>query len=219
MRLYGASARNIWPRIVASTAVAAVAVQSIGPIWTGAWLAIIWIGLVVGIRLVGLFEGPSSPAAQARLTQIVSLNNAVSTILQAGILVAIWATGDDLGKAFALIAAFVGSAYVLLQYYSDLGRFRLLLAPYVGTFLYIAFDLSRGAGAGLTCVAGCVSMTNFFFLSRRLLDRSRSSLRQARQRAQQGELAAESANAAKSTFLATMSHEIRTPLNGVLGMA
>ena len=31
--------------------------------------------------------------------------------------------------------------------------------------------------------------------------------------------AAEAANLAKSTFLATMSHEIRTPLNGVLGMA
>ena len=31
--------------------------------------------------------------------------------------------------------------------------------------------------------------------------------------------AAEAANVAKSTFLATMSHEIRTPLNGVLGMA
>jgi len=30
--------------------------------------------------------------------------------------------------------------------------------------------------------------------------------------------AAEAANHAKSTFLATMSHEIRTPLNGVLGM-
>jgi signal transduction histidine kinase/CheY-like chemotaxis protein len=30
---------------------------------------------------------------------------------------------------------------------------------------------------------------------------------------------AESANVAKSVFLATMSHEIRTPLNGVLGMA
>jgi signal transduction histidine kinase/CheY-like chemotaxis protein len=30
---------------------------------------------------------------------------------------------------------------------------------------------------------------------------------------------AESANAAKSAFLATMSHEIRTPLNGILGMA
>jgi len=32
-------------------------------------------------------------------------------------------------------------------------------------------------------------------------------------------LAAEAANLAKSSFLATMSHEIRTPMNGILGMA
>ena len=223
MRLYGASARNMWPRVVASAAVAAVAVQSMPALWVGAWIAVVWVGLIFGVRLIGELEHGPSPAAQKRLTRLVSLNIVVSTVLQAGILVAVWATGDELSRAFAIVAAFVGSAYVLLQYYSDLGRFRLLLAPYIGTFLYIAFDLSRGAGwrmtAIVTCVAAAVSMTNFFFLSRRLLDRSRSSLRQARQRAQQGELAAESANAAKSTFLATMSHEIRTPLNGVLGMA
>ncbi len=223
MRLYGASARNAWPRVIASMAVATVAVQSIGPLWTSVWIACIWGGLFLGNRLVQEFERQKTPAAQARLTLIVSINNTVSTVLQAGILVLIWAMGDDLGRAFAIVATFVGSAYVLLQYYSDLSRFRLLLAPYVGAFLYFAFDLTHSAGwrfgAMLTCAAAAVSTINFFFLSRRLLDRSRSALRQARHRAQSGEAAAESANAAKSTFLATMSHEIRTPLNGVLGMA
>jgi signal transduction histidine kinase/ActR/RegA family two-component response regulator len=122
-----------------------------------------------------------------------------------------------------MVTVFIGSAYVLLQYYADLKLFRLLLTPYVAALMYIAWDVGASQGwppvAVITILAATVSLTNFFFLSRRLLDRSRSALRQARQRAQQGELAAESANSAKSTFLATMSHEIRTPLNGVLGMA
>ena len=42
---------------------------------------------------------------------------------------------------------------------------------------------------------------------------------EARARAEAARLLAESANEAKSAFLATMSHEIRTPMNAVIGMS
>lgn len=54
---------------------------------------------------------------------------------------------------------------------------------------------------------------------RQVVQNEADALRLARDEAHHAALAAETANRAKSTFLATMSHEIRTPLNAVIGMA
>jgi len=54
---------------------------------------------------------------------------------------------------------------------------------------------------------------------RALTDQQRARVEATNASLREQELAAQAANRAKSTFLATMSHEIRTPLNAVLGHA
>jgi two-component system, sensor histidine kinase len=223
LSLYAASVRNMLPRIISSVGVAAVAALYVGPAWAAAWLGVVFAGFGVGAWLMAAMQRQTSPREVQRLWRRVWINSSVAAATQSSVLVALWLLGDPVAKAFALTSAFIGASYVLLQYYSNLGMFRLLLAPYAATLGVMIGHLMWRTGFTLattvTFVAGAIGVMNFFFLARRQLDRSRTALRQARADARKGEVAAAGANAAKSTFLATMSHEIRTPLNGVLGMA
>ncbi|MBI1197050.1 MAG: response regulator [Phenylobacterium sp.] len=191
--------------------------------WSIAWLAAIWSGLAVSQRLVSAMEKAGPGPAASRLWRLSTASSFAATVAQCLPIGALWLTGQPIAQAFALTAAMIGCAYVLLQYYADLNQFRLFLTPYAATLGALAAKLAWDSGlstpALITAGAALVAMVNFLHSARRLLDRSRGALRQARARAQEKELAAEAANRAKSAFLATMSHEIRTPLNGVLGMA
>jgi signal transduction histidine kinase/CheY-like chemotaxis protein len=222
LSLYAASARNVVPRVISSIAVVAVAAFYVSPLWTGLWVIAVWATLFASVSLTGAIERRAQGARPRRLWLALNVNSVLGGAIQCAMIIALWESGYAVAGAFALTTAFLGATYVLLQYYSSPTLFRLLLTPYVGVLLWIALDLAltaRTPMATVAALAAAVTSANFFFLARRMLDRSRTALRQARARAEAGELAAEAANAAKSTFLATMSHEIRTPLNGVLGMA
>jgi len=222
VHLFAVSARNYIPRLISSVCVASLAVFFVGPMWTALWFCATWLIVLTGLGLMALVNARPRTRRAAVLTHCLSLNSLVSSCLSAGMPAALWASGDILGQGFALVCLFIGSSYVLLQYYANPRMFLLLLAPYALAMAYIAAGFVEDRGLHgvviVTIAATTASLVNFFIYSRAMLDRSRSALREARARAQQGEAAAAAANQAKSAFLATMSHEIRTPLNGVFGM-
>src|SRR6185436_13525232 len=107
---------------------------------------------------------------------------------------ALWASGDTLARAFALVTLFIAAAYVLLHYHANVRAFLLLISPSAAVLAFIGADfvLERGLTplVAVCLAAGLATLFNFFVLSRSMLDSSRSALRRARAQARDGAEAA-----------------------------
>jgi two-component system, sensor histidine kinase len=224
-RLFLASARNIPIRLGTSAAMAIAAVPVMPWMIPALWWCVIGLNAVIELRLAkAVRNGARLAVWEGMPVPSVALSMATGSCY-AVFMAMFWASGDPIARGFAIAQTCISILYVLLQYYARPKIFLLSAAPYlvamalaVGTLASAAFR-GHHAWTILTAVIALGLLCNLFINARRQLAASREALHKARAVAQERGVAAEAANDAKSSFLATMSHEIRTPLNGVLGMA
>src|SRR5689334_21169850 len=129
--LVAASVKNTLPRLIHNLPVAAILWLYVNPAAAMTWFAAVWAIMFAGVGVMGRIQaaGPGTPRARS-LGYLLNGVNMVSGGLSADGSVALWFSGDPIAGAFAIVAIFISSSYVLLQYYSDPKIFTLYMIPY-----------------------------------------------------------------------------------------
>ena len=225
LRLLVASNRNVRNRAIHCGAMFAGSIAFAPAPLAALWFAAAMAAVLGGLRLANAASSADSPEARASTALRLLTITVVNSALYAAWSLLLSRSSASGAHLFATVMLFISMVYVLMQYYAAPRVFLLVAAPYLGALAIIAvWRVAPGVQVGdywplVSYVAGAVAVYNFLRGAQQALSQSRSALRQARALANERKAVAETANAAKSAFLATMSHEIRTPLNGVLGMA
>jgi two-component system, cell cycle sensor histidine kinase PleC len=233
VRLFAEINRSATPMlgiIALGVCATALAWVEAGPLTT--WIAFIACAILIGWSLPIAFLDSSGQEKTAGIwRRKFVLSTAFSGSAWAYLIVILLRSSDPNAQAFAIVVMLLVSTVMSLLAAAIPAAFVAGMLPMIigVTLLYGP----RLHGAALPTAALSLGVIGYFLVVARRLQASASDsmsfqaekdsliaeLEQAKLNSDEARRRAESANLAKSRFLATMSHELRTPLNAVLGFS
>ncbi len=189
------------------------------------WILAALLSQLIDDRVWGLFRDEHRTTAPSRAEWILLIGNTVqSAAVMSALAVLLWFFWGAPGRIVAVLWLAGSLLHVVLHVHHERRTFFAAFIPHTCYFVGLPlFALISGGEPGRTGAAA-ILLAVVLYVGHLIIaffeyEAASAAMRNAREKAQERQAAAEEANRAKSVFLANMSHEIRTPMNGILGMA